>query len=301
MTTKDSGNYTIVGLGELLWDLLPGGRQLGGAPANFAFHAAHLGNAARVVSRVGDDELGCELLARFKSLDLSCESVQIDSEHPTGTVPVKLDASGQPDFTIVEDVAYDYLAWTQPLQSLAAATDAVCFGSLAQRNAQSRETIRAFLEATRPDTVRVFDVNLRQAFYSTDVLAESLELSTIVKLNNDELPKVCALLACCGAGEVECARALIGKFRLDLVCVTRGGRGSLLVNAKTSVVHPGIEVDVVDTVGSGDAFTAALVHHYLRGASLDKISDAANRLGAWVATHAGATLVPSEDVLRDIL
>ena len=289
---QSDNNQLVVGLGELLWDLLPDGKQMGGAPANFAYHAACLGNDTRVVSRIGDDELGGEVLERFGALELDTQFLQSDPAHPTGTVPVEIDEGGQPDFTITEDVAWDYIRWTDELAGLAGTADAVCFGSLAQRCATSRETIQRFLEATRPACVRVFDVNLRQAFYTAEVLARSMESATIAKLNNDELPKVAALLDCNGAGENETARELIRTFRLALVCVTRGENGSLLVSADTFSEHPGVEVDVVDTVGSGDAFTAALVYYFLRGAELDAISEAANRLGAWVATRPGATPDP---------
>jgi fructokinase len=290
--------YLIVGLGEVLWDLLPGGRQLGGAPANFAYHAARLGDRAVVASRVGVDALGDEALARLRQVGLPTEYVQrepvspAEGGRPTGTAVPRLDAHGQATWTITAGVAWDALAWTPAWAALAAAADAVCFGSLAQRAPASRATIRRFLDATRPDALRLFDVNLRLPYYSAEVLAGSLARARVVKLNDQEAPVVAQLLGLAGADEVAWARALLGAFPLTLVCVTRGGRGSLLVAADEISVHPGFPTAVVDTVGAGDAFTAALAHQLLRGASLAAAGEAANRLGAWVAARPGA--MPAE-------
>jgi fructokinase len=278
----------IVGLGELLWDLLPGGKQLGGAPANFAYHAAALGNRGVVASRVGADALGREARDRLRQSGLETAFVQEDPSHPTGTVLVELDPQGQPRYTIIENVAWDFLEWTPAWQELAAQAQAVCFGSLAQRAHQARATIRQFLLASRPEAVRIFDVNLRQSFYSAELLRQSLQLASIAKLNQDELPNVAQLLQLPGGDAVTAARGLIETFGLQLVCVTRGAYGSVLVTAAEVDEHPGFPVTVVDTVGAGDAFTAGLVHAYLRQESLANIAALANRLGGWVATQAGA-------------
>jgi len=285
----DSNQYTIIGLGEILWDLLPEGKHPGGAPANFAYHAASLGNRGIIASRVGTDTLGQQALSHLKQLDLTTAYVQTDTTYPTGTVRVQVDEQGQPDFTIRENVAWDYLEWTPLWQELAAQADAVCFGTLAQRSPHSRYTIRRFLQATRSNTLRIFDVNLRQSFYSTEVLAESLNLAKMVKLNDDELPEVMNTLGLKSGNARICARRLIDDYQLKLVCVTRGERGSLLITEAEIVEHSGFRITVADTVGAGDAFTAALAHYYLRNASLEKISEAANRLGAWVAAQVGAT------------
>lgn len=281
--------YTIVGLGEVLWDLFSGGKQLGGAPANFAYYAASLGNRGIIASRVGTDALGQQALHRLKQLGLTTMCVQIDAAYPTGTVQVQIDEQGQPDFTITENVAWDFLEWKPSWQELAAQADAVCFGSLGQRSPCSRGTIRRFLRTTRSGALRVFDVNLRQSFYSAGVLSESLKLSEVVKLNDDELPEVMKSLGLGSGNNETCARRLIQAYHLKLVCMTRGGCGSLLVTDAEVVEHSGFQVTVADTVGAGDAFTAALVHHYLQNASLEKISEEANRLGAWVTTQVGAT------------
>jgi len=296
-----SDQYIIVGLGELLWDVLPGGLQLGGAPANSAYHAAALGDRGIIASRVGNDELGREALRRLMKLGLKTVHVQIDIERPTGTVLVQVDEKGQPDFTITEDVAWDFLEWTLQWQALAAEADAVCFGSLAQRSPHSRDTIRRFLQSTRSDCLRMFDVNLRQVFYSAEILSESLQWAKLVKLNDEELPRVVEILDLRGRSDKVCARQLIQAFDLDLVCVTRGARGSLLVTETDIVEHPGFQVTVADAVGAGDAFTAALVHHYLRKAPLETISEAATQLGSWVATQVGATPAVDPHILKHII
>ncbi|MGA8500423.1 MAG: carbohydrate kinase [Candidatus Sulfotelmatobacter sp.] len=283
-----SKRYIVIGLGELLWDLFPAGKQLGGAPANFAYIASLLGDKGIPASRLGRDSLGADAIRRLGELGLSTEFIQKDTDHPTGTVKVEVDRTGQPRFEISESVAWDFLEWTPRWQKLAEQADAVCFGSLAQRSEHSRATIRRFLLALRKSAVRVFDVNLRQNFYSVQVLAESLKLATIVKLNHEELPKIISLFELETSAEEDSARQLL-SHEVKLVCVTRGNGGSLLVSADERSEHPGFKVKVADTVGAGDAFTAALVHGYLRGTSLAQISETANRIGAWVASQSGAT------------
>jgi fructokinase len=292
--------HTIVGLGELLWDLLPAGKQLGGAPANFAYITNLLGDKGVTASRVGNDSLGDEALQRLTQLGVSAQFVQRDALHPTGSVKVEIDR-GQPRFEILQPVAWDFLDWSEPWQQLATEADAVCFGSLAQRSAQSQSTIRSFLNATRPQAVRIFDVNLRQNFYSRQVLAESMRLATIVKLNHEELPKIIHLFEIASHGEMDSARRLLSIHDLKLVCITRGDGGSLLISDNECSEHAGIKVKVADTVGAGDAFTAAMVHGYLRGSSLAEINETANRVGAWVASQSGATPVPQVVGLSQIL
>ncbi len=288
----------IVGLGDLLWDLLPAGRQLGGAPANFAYFSNLLGGRGVVASRVGNDESGREAATRLRQLGSSTDCLQYDPAHPTGTVQVTVDAAGQPQFDIAEPVAWDFLQWTPAWKQLAEEADAVCFGSLAQRSPGSRETIQQFLRSTRPQALRVFDVNLRQRFYSPEVLAASLATAHVIKLNHDELPVVAGLLGIPFGGERAAAGALLRTYQAKLVCVTRGGHGSLLLGAQGADEHPGFRVPVADTVGAGDAFTAALVHYYLLGASLVEMNESANRLGAWVASQVGATPVPKNGDLQ---
>jgi fructokinase len=286
----------IVGLGELLWDMLPEGKQLGGAPANFSVMAARLGNRAVIASRLGSDKLGREARQYLAPLPAELDLIQEDPKHPTGSVGVTLTA-GQAEYVIHEPVAWDFLEFTPQWKALAAQADAVCFGTLAQRQPVSRKTIHAFLAATRRECVRVFDVNLRKPFYTRGVLEDSLAKATILKLNDAEMPQVLALLrldADGAAGALDAsalrkgARALIEAFPLQMVCVTMGGSGSLLVTPESFDQHPGIPVEVVDTIGAGDAFTAALTSYYLRSAPLAVVNEAGNRWGSWVASHAGA-------------
>jgi len=298
---SSAGKPIIVGLGELLWDLLPSGKQLGGAPANFAYIATLLGNEGTPASGIGSDALADEVLQRLAELGLTTAYVQRDPTHPTGTVNVQIDGTGQPSFEIAESVAWDFLEWTHAWQQLAERADAVCFGSLAQRSRQSRSTIRSFLRATRPEAIRIFDANLRQDFYTAQILAESMQLATIVKLNHEELPRILQLFQLDHRGEEDSARQLLLSYNLKLVCITRGANGSLLVSPEESNEHPGIKTKVADTVGAGDAFTAALAHGYLRGASLAQINETANRVGAWVASQPGATPVLKAGDLQQVL
>jgi fructokinase len=293
--------FRIVGLGELLWDLLPDGKKLGGAPANFAFHARSLGDEGLVASRIGQDPLGREIGARLVELGLPGQYVQEDPGRPTGTVQVALDSQGMPTYTITPEVAWDYLSWTPELAELAGAADAVCFGSLAQRGPTARDTIRRFLAATRRDALRLFDVNLRQSWYSAEVLRESLEAAGIVKLNDAELPVVLRTLGLpADDGLPAGCRRLREAFGLHLVCLTLGAAGSLLAGPQGELASPGVPVRVADTIGAGDAFTAVLCHHWLRGSSLERIGEAANRYGSWVAGQAGATPSAPADLLAGV-
>jgi len=293
--------YKIVGIGEVLWDMLPGGKQLGGAPGNFTYMASMLGDEGIVASRIGNDSLSQETLAQMKSLGLSTEFLQIDSEHPTGTAIVQIDADGQPKFTIPPEVAWDFLEWTPAWHSLAEQADVICFGTLAQRSAQTRDTIRQFLRSTRVFALRIFDVNLRQNFFSAELLRDSLRDAQLTKLNHEELPVVTQLLGSSFVNEEQAARQLLEAFGLKLVCITRGANGSLLVTPAASSSHKGFSVKVADTVGAGDAFTACLAHHFLRGTDLDRINESANRFAAWVAGQPGATPLRDEALLKEVL
>ncbi len=291
----------VVGLGEVMWDLLPERTCLGGAPANFAYITTLMGDHGIVSSRVGEDSLGLEALRRMEELGLDIDHVQTDRDHPTGTVKVDLDRKGVARFEIAHPAAWDSLEWTLDWQYLAEEADAVCFGSLAQRSVSSRETIRHFLRATSPCTVKVFDVNLRQSYYSQEVLAESMGLADIVKLNDEELPKIMTLGKFPRKDELSSARLLLDAYDLKLVCLTRGGKGSLLVRGADASEHPGFRVRVADTVGSGDAFTAGLLHEYLHGASLDLMNEVANLVGAWVTSEIGAMPTPKRGALEHSL
>jgi fructokinase len=288
-----SDRKIIVGLGELLWDMLPAGPQLGGAASNFAVMAARLGNNGAIATRIGTDPLGREAMAFLKTTPLDTRYIQEDFSRVTGTVTVALE-QGEPRYIIHEPVAWDFLEFTPHWLALAEQADAVCFGTLAQRSPASRRTIESFLHETRPECVRIFDVNLRSPFFTPEIVEQSLELATIFKLNADEMPQVLALL---GFPDSEGttpdfllngARQIIDQFPVQLVAITLGAQGSLLITRKEVDRHPGYPAKIVDAVGAGDAFTAALTHYYLRGAALSQLNAAGNRWGAWVASRAGA-------------
>jgi fructokinase len=278
----------IVGLGEVLWDLLPAGRQLGGAPFNFAFHCHRLGHAAAVVSRVGADGMGRDIRQAVRAAGLSDAWVQEDAKHPTGTVTVEVDARGQPAFHITPDVAYDHLAWDDRLTALFGQAQAVCFGTLVQRHPAARDTVGRALRAASNALV-VYDVNLRQHYYSREVVEASLAASRWVKLNDDELRVLRGLLGLRG----ETTSALLADLRrrhgLELAALTRGADGCLLQTDDEEIAVPGVAVTVVDTVGAGDAFTAGLVAYVLEGRPLADAAAFANRLAAHVAAAAGGT------------
>jgi fructokinase len=299
------GNFTVVGLGELLWDLFPQGKQLGGAPANFAYISSLLGDHGVVASRIGTDPLGEEAKRRFQHFRLPTDFLQSDSSHPTGTVKVLVDSLGQPQYEITENVAWDFLEMTSEWRALAAQASAISFGSLAQRSAPSRRTILDFLTAAGPKAIRVFDVNLRESFYSPEILADSSRRANLIKLNQEELPKVTELLGApesvARGGDMKSgAQWLFEATGAQLICVTRGGGGSLLVSPEASHAHQGFSVQIKDTVGAGDAFAAALVHHFLRGAPLSAMNEAANRMGAWVASCRGAMPDPDSGILEKV-
>jgi fructokinase len=291
----------VVGLGEVLWDVLPGGARLGGAPANFAYITTLMGDQGIVASRVGEDSRGIEALRRMEELGLDIDHVQTDRQHPTGVVNVKLDPDGVAQYEIAQPVAWDFLEWNSDWQQLALNVDAVCFGSLAQRSQNSYATIRQFVAAVPEHAVKVFDVNLRQAYYSAEILVESMRLADIIKLNDDELPRLMALMNVVHKDEKASARKLLREVGLKVVCITRGSRGSLLLQGDEESEHPGFRVRVADTVGSGDAFTAGMVHEYLQGASLSLMNEVANLVGAWVASEVGAMPAPKRGALEHSL
>lgn len=287
----------FVGLGELIWDMLPEGRRLGGAPTNFAYMARLLGNRSAVASRVGRDDLGREARARLEAAGVSTEYLQSEAEHPTGTVGVSIGERGEPTFTVNGNSAWDYLEWTESWEELAGRADCVCFGTLGQREPRARETIVRFLGRVRAGALRVFDVNLRHSFFTPEMLACSLALSSVVKLNVDELRLAASMLDLRGGDDERAlAEDLLARFGVGLVAVTRGERGSLLVSDGEVSEHAGFRVEVADTIGSGDAFAAALAHCRLRGATLGVSNEIANRVGSWVATQPGAT--PDADAQR---
>ena len=287
-------NSNVVGVGEVLWDLLLTGPQLGGAPANFAYHAHALGAQAQVITRVGKDDYGREIIRRFHQMSLPETGVQVDETAPTGTAKVTLSGDGLAHFTIQENVAWDLMAATDEAVAVARRADAICFGSLAQRCESSRNTIQHLVAATPPDALRVFDINLRQQFYSRGVIEESLQLANVLKLNDDELPTLAAMFSLTGSAENQ-IKQLAETFSLRLVALTRGANGSLLYqkhNDNNEVRRSDCRsrpVKVVDTVGAGDSFTAAMVMGLLRKMDLDEINTVANEVARYVCSQPGAT------------
>jgi fructokinase len=294
--TAKRGRPRIIGLGEVLWDLLPAGKQLGGAPANFAYHAHALGAEALVVSRVGQDALGHEILERLRHLGLRTDGIATDPAAPTGTVSVSLGQGGQPTYTIHENVAWDFLAAPDAVLHEAAQVDALCFGSLAQRNECSRASIRKLVAAAPRTALRIFDINLRQHFYNREVVEASLHLANVLKINDQELPVVAAMLSLAGTVEQQ-LRDLCRRFDLRLIALTRGAQGSLLYSEGRAWDCPASPAPVVDTVGAGDSFTAALALGVLAGWDLELVNRRANELAAYVCSQAGAT-PPLPEALR---
>ena len=283
----------IVGMGEALWDCLPEGRKLGGAPANFAYHVGQFGWKTVVVSAIGNDPLGDEILDRLADVNLEHKIVRVP--YPTGTVQVTLSGEGIPAYEICENVAWDNIPWSEELEELAKRTKAVCFGSLAQRSAVSRNTILRFLGTMDADTERIYDINLRQSFYSLEVIEESLKRATILKLNDEEIEVVKALLQITGEPQEVC-RQLIAKYdSLRMVIVTCGAIGSYVFTADETSYVETPKVEVADTVGAGDSFTATFCANILKGKPIKEAHKLAVQVSAFVCTQNGAMpVLPKE-------
>ena len=289
-----SRKFLCISLGEILWDLLPSGKQLGGAPGNFAYHIHTLGAEALVVSRVGNDAPGREILNRLRGFDLRTDGITTDPSAPTGTVSVALDPHGTPTFTIHENVAWDFLEAGVGVLREAAEADAICFGTLAQRNTVARAAIRTVLRAAPAATLRIFDINLRQHSWSPDLIMESLELANALKLNDEELPVLARLLGFRG-DEPSLLRQIAKRFNLKAVALTKAAKGSSLLLGDKLVSRLGTKLTIADTVGAGDSYTAALTMGLLAGHEPDRIIDFAHRIANYVCTQHGATPpMPSE-------
>ena len=286
---NDNAAKTVLAVGEVLWDLLPDGARLGGAPFNFASRIHRLGDRALMVSRLGMDQLGDEALAAVRSLGLNTALLQRDQVHPTGTVQVRFDAKGIPDYSIVPGVAYDHVVWTDALAEAAGRADCLCFGTLVQRSEGTRSTLARLLEHA-PDCMKVLDINLRKDCYSRETVEFSLSQADLLKLNDDEIRILRDMLDISGDGPAAFCAAIMARYPVRHCLVTFGENGALVVSQAGEVIYEsGYRVDVVDTLGSGDAFTAGFVHRYLRGAGLRDACHFGNVLGAVVATQVGGT------------
>lgn len=288
----------VVGMGEALWDVLPEGKKIGGAPANFAYHVSQFGLPSFVVSSVGDDPLGNEILENFTSKGLNYIIDKVP--YPTGTVQVELDQNGVPVYDIKENVAWDNIPSTEPLLELARRTKAVCFGSLAQRNVVSRNTINTFLDAMpkTEDSLVVFDVNLRQGFYNKEILCNSMNRCNILKINDEELVTVSRMFGYPGIDLQDKCWILIGKYNLKMLILTCGINGSYVFTPGKVSFRPTPTVEVADTVGAGDSFTAAFISSILQGKSVDEAHTIAVNTSAFVCTRKGAMPILPKSVME---
>ena len=278
----------IVGMGEALWDVLPEGKKIGGAPANFAYHVSQFGFNSRVVSAVGDDALGNEILDNFAEKNLNCLIEKV--AFPTGTVQVELDAAGVPCYDIKEGVAWDNIPFTSALEELAKCTRAVCFGSLAQRSVVSRETINKFLDAMPDDgdQLRIFDINLRQHFYTQEILCNSMERCNILKINDEELEIVSQMFGYPDIDVQNKCWILLAKYNLKMLILTCGVNGSYVFTPGEISFVETPKVDVADTVGAGDSFTATFVAAILKDKKVSEAHKLAVEASAFVCTQNGA-------------
>jgi fructokinase len=282
-------SFRVIGIGEVLWDLLPSGPQLGGAPANFAYHAGQLGAGVQVITRVGNDAWGHKILQRFEEMNIDSSTVQLDEQLPTGTVNVVLN-DGTPQFAINQNVAWDALFSSPEALEAARNAGAICFGTLAQRNQNAALVIQRLVAAASSASLRVFDVNLRQNFYSEEILKRSLEIANVLKLNDHELSVLSLIFELKGDVNQKIEQ-LARRFDFHLVALTRAEKGSLLYQSGHWSDLPGRKMDLVDTVGAGDAFTAALVMGLLNRFDLEDIHRIAEDIASFVCSQSGATPV----------
>lgn len=281
-------SFKVVSIGEVLWDLLPKGKQLGGAPANFGFHARALGADACLISRVGNDEAGREIIEQSMRLGMPSNLIEVDSKLPTGTVSVELAKDGQPRFQIHENVAWDAIRVAPAGRKVVSNADVVCFGTLGQRCEVSREAIQSLVAEAPAGALRVFDINLRQHFFSSTSIEQSLTLANVLKLNDVELPCLAEQFRLLGDPRSQIEQ-LASLCDLRLVAYTRGSGGSLLFSQGRWSEHSGVVTRIVDTVGAGDSFTAAMTLGFLVGWNLDQVNEQANKVAAYVCSQAGAT------------
>jgi len=288
----------IVGLGEALWDILPEGAKLGGAPANFAYHASQFGHHAVAVSALGNDALGDQTVAEFDKMGLDYVMPRV--AYPTGTVGVELDAEGIPTYDITADVAWDNMPFTPEIEAVARNSRAVCFGSLAQRSQVSRETIHQFLDATPDDCLKIFDINLRQNFYTKEVIQTSLRRCNILKINDEELVIIGRLFGYPGLDIENKCWLILGKYDLDMLVLTCGTNGSYVFAPGFKSFQETPKVEVADTVGAGDSFTGSFVAAVLAGMPIPEAHRLAVTTSAFVCTQKGAMPKLPDELIRQV-
>lgn len=291
-------NKIIVGIGEALWDILPEGKKIGGAPANFAYHVSQFGLHSCVVSAVGDDILGKLILDNFKEKGLRTSIATVP--YPTGVVQVEIDQVGVPQYVIKENVAWDNIPFTPELEELAHNTCAVCFGSLAQRNVVSRNTINRFIDAMPQDedNLIVFDVNLRQGFFNKEILDDSMKRCNVLKINDEELITISRMFGCPGTDLQSKCWVLLDRYDLKMLILTCGVNGSYIFTSGNMTFLATPKVEVADTVGAGDSFTAAFTSSILKGLSVAEAHRKAVEVSAFVCTQNGAMpILPAEYTL----
>ncbi len=286
----------VIGIGEILWDLLPSGKMLGGAPANFAYHANQLGAEGIPVSAVGDDELGSELTSDLKQLGVDTSYIQVNSDKPTGTVNVTF-SNNEPQYEIVENVAWDNLKLSDELLNLFTKADAVCFGTLAQRTKENRGVINALISELDSSCIKYFDLNLRQSFYSKELIDHLIRLSDILKLNNDELEVISKIYKLNGNRIVRC-RELIRKFELNMIVLTIGSEGSLIITAEDYSQSVPVVTKIEDTIGAGDSFSAAIVIGLLHNVEIHELNAFANEVSSHVCSQKGGTPILPENLKK---
>ena len=288
--------HYIVGLGEALWDVLPDGKKLGGAPANFAYHAGQWGLDTLAISALGEDKLAEETVVALKEHGLNYLMPSVP--YPTGTVQVVLDDQGIPTYDIKENVAWDNIPFTPEIENVARNCRAVCFGSLAQRNVVSRETIHRFLDATPENCMKIFDINLRQQFYTREVIQESLRHCNILKINDEELVLIGRMFGYPGLDIENKCWLILGKYNLDMLVLTCGTNGSYVFTPGQVSFQETPKVEVADTVGAGDSFTGSFCAAVLNGRSVEEAHQLAVEVSAFVCTQNGAMPALPENLLR---
>ncbi len=296
---RNKQRLIAVGLGEILWDMLPGGKQLGGAPFNFARHCDQLGLEGFPVSQIGTDELGDETLALLEAWGVTTGYVSRIPHYKTGVVRIRLDDQGKPTYDIRDNAAWDHMLFDTHLEELAPSVNLASFGTLAQRSESTRHAIYSFLDRMRSDSLRLFDINIRQQYYSTESIERSLLRANILKLSDEELPIMRDAFSLNGSVENQLSE-LKSRFNLKVVAFTRGAEGSLLIDNSGLDDHAGVPADKIDTIGAGDSFAATLCVGILSGMPLAQINENANKVASYVCSQPGATPELPCDLISDL-